>query len=114
MEIAPGIHRMLAPLGERFNAIYLFRGSTASLVVDTGLAADPEGTVAPYVASIGLDPAAVRYVINTHGDFDHTGGNGPMRRLFPGAILMCGEEDRSLVESVERMITDRYGACQEV
>lgn len=109
MEIAPGIHRIVAPLGERFNAIYLFRGSDASLIVDTGLAPDPEGTVAPYLAGIGLDPAQVRYVVNTHGDFDHMGGNAAARRLFASALFMCGEEDRSLVESVERMIAERYG-----
>ena len=109
MEITPGIHRIVAPLGERFNAIYLFRGTRASLIVDTGLVADPAGSIAPYASAIGLQPSDVRYIVNTHGDFDHMGGNAAMRALFPEALLMCGEEDRALVEDVDRMIAERYG-----
>jgi glyoxylase-like metal-dependent hydrolase (beta-lactamase superfamily II) len=109
MEVAPGIHRLVAPLGDRINAIHLFVGTDAALVVDTGLEADPAGTIAPYLDRIGLDPARIRYVVNTHGDFDHMGGNASIRRLAGRALLMCGEADRPLVEDVERMIAERYG-----
>jgi glyoxylase-like metal-dependent hydrolase (beta-lactamase superfamily II) len=109
MEIAPGIHRIIAPLGERFNAIYLFIGSQAALIVDTGLHPDPRATIVPYLDAIELDRSRVRYIVNTHGDFDHMGGNAAIHELLPDALLMCGEEDRLLVEDVERMIAERYG-----
>jgi len=109
MEIAPGIHRIVAPLGDRFNAIYLFAGPESALIVDTGLDGDPDAIIAPYLAGIGFDPARIRFVLNTHGDYDHTGGNASMRRLSGNALLICGEADRALVEDLERMISDRYG-----
>ncbi len=109
MEIAPGVHRIIAPLGERFNAIHLFVGSQAALIVDTGLHPDPDAIIIPYLDAIELDRSRIRYIVNTHGDFDHMGGNAAIRELLPDALLMCGQEDQLLVEDVERMITQRYG-----
>ena len=109
MEVAPGIHRIVAPLGERFNALYLLLGDRAGLLVDTGLAPDPQGTLLPYLEKAGIAPERIRYVVNTHSDFDHTGGNRAIREAIPDALLMCGELDRPMVEDLERMIGRRYG-----
>lgn len=109
MEIAPGVHQIVAPLGERSNALYLYVGSQAALLVDTGLDADPVGTLVPYLRSIAIDADAITWVVNTHGDFDHMGGNASLRALAPNARFMCGAGDRQIVEDVERMIADRYG-----
>lgn len=37
MEIAPRIHRIEAPLGDRFVCMYLFVGTESALLLDTGL-----------------------------------------------------------------------------
>lgn len=109
MEIAPGIHRIVAPLGERFNALYLLLGERAGLLVDTGLAPDPAGTLLPYLEGAGIAPERIRYVLNTHSDFDHTGGNRSIREAIPSALLLCGELDRPMIEDLEGMIGRRYG-----
>lgn len=109
MEIAQGIHRIEAPLGDRFNALYLLVGSEASMLVDTGLAPDAEGTLLPYLERIGHAPERIRYALNTHSDFDHMGGNGALRKAIPSVVLMCGELDRPMIEDLERMIERRYG-----
>ena len=37
MELAPGIHRIEAPLGERFVAVYLLVENGDALLIDTGM-----------------------------------------------------------------------------
>ena len=84
MEIAQGIHRIEAPLGERFNALYLLVGSEASLLIDTGLAAGHRGHAAAVsgIHRITL-PSASATRVNTHSDFDHMGGNAALRASRP-------------------------------
>ena len=82
MEIAHGIHRIEAPLGERFIAIYLLIGDRASLLVDTGIASSIADAVLPYMASQGIAPEKIRYVVSTHCDFDHVGGTPQLGQPF--------------------------------
>jgi glyoxylase-like metal-dependent hydrolase (beta-lactamase superfamily II) len=110
MEIAPGIHRIEAPLGDRFVAMYLLVGTERTLLIDTGLASMPAAHIVPYMHDAGLNPADLSYVLTSHIDFDHTGGNAAVRRLAPKAVFMCHELDRPLIEDVEAMIAGRYSA----
>jgi len=109
VEILPGIHRIEAPLGERYVALYLIVGDDASLLVDTGLDESIRSSLIPYMESIGHPSDRVRYVVNTHADFDHVGGNEAVRGLCPDALLLCGAKDRAQIEDIEVMIDDRYG-----
>ena len=59
MELRPGLHRIQAPLGERFIAMYLLTGPDGALLFDTGVADSVPGTLAPYLRKIGFDPAEV-------------------------------------------------------
>jgi len=109
MEVAQGIHRIVTPMGERINCCYLLKGERATLLVDTGLAGTPEADIAPALAAIGVRWTDVDYVLNTHADMDHTGGNGAIRRLAPDARLIAHALDRAMIEDLERMIDRRYG-----
>lgn len=109
MEIAPGIHRIEAPLGDRFVCLYLLVGAEAMLLIDTGLTHMPQEILLPYMTQAGLDPRQIRYILTSHIDFDHTGGNRAALELAPQALLMCHELDRPQVEDVEAMIAQRYG-----
>jgi len=53
MEVAPGIHRIQTPFGDRFVCLYLLVGSEAALLVDTGVDATPGEYLAPYLDEIG-------------------------------------------------------------
>jgi len=108
MEIAEGIHRIETPLGERVNCAYLFRGTGAALLFDTAIAPAVTAHVVPYLNHTGLDPAQIRYVINSHCDWDHHGGNGAVRDLAPAAALCCHELDRPLIEDVDLLFASRY------
>jgi glyoxylase-like metal-dependent hydrolase (beta-lactamase superfamily II) len=113
MEIAPRIHRIEAPLGDRFVCMYLLVGEEGALLLDTGLDAMPEQYLVPYLDTIGIGPEKIRYVLNSHADFDHTAGNASVRALCPQAIFMCHALDRHMVEDVEAMIALRYSEYEQ-
>jgi len=108
MEVAPRIHRIEAPFGERFVCMFLLVGETHTLLVDTGIDSMPGEYLVPYLDKIGLDVGKIRYVLNTHADFDHTAGNGSVRELCPDALFMCHALDQAMTEDIECMIEQRY------
>ena len=58
---------------------------------------------------VGLDPADIRYVINTHGHFDHAGGSAFLQHVY-GAKVVMAEEDWAL--AAEPPGSARYYAPQ--
>ena len=60
MEVAPGIHRIQTPFGDRFVCLYLLVGSEAALLLDTGVDATPGEYVAPYLAETGSPMVRMR------------------------------------------------------
>ena len=109
MELRPGLPRIPAPLGERFVALYLFVGAESALLVDTGIRESITDTLLPYLDSAGIDPGIVRWAVNTHCDFDHTGGNGALKVALPHVRIMAHRLDQGLTEDVQRLIDERYG-----
>lgn len=109
MQLRPGIHRIVAPLGERFIAMYLLTGPDGALLFDTGVADSVPGTLLPYLDEIGFDPTDIRWVISSHCDFDHTGGNAALAAVAPHAEFLAGRADVPMTEDVELLISGRYG-----
>ena len=44
------------------------------------------------IRQLGFDPADIKYVINTHGHFDHAGGSAHFQKYY-GAQIVMNEED---------------------
>ena len=113
MEIRPGLHRVQAPLGERFVALYLLVGHDAALLVDTGVRESITETLLPYLDAEGIPREKLRWAINTHCDFDHTGGNGALKTAIPSVQILVHDLDAELVENVDRLIDVRYGEFRD-
>lgn len=109
MEVAPGIHRIESDLGPRFMCQYLFAGDDRTLLFDTGLAATPADVIASYLQGAGLSLEQIDYVVTSHADVDHCGGNRSIKELVPEASLMCHELDRAWVESNTAIMAENYG-----
>ena len=62
MEVAPGIHRIEAPLGDRFVAMHLLIGDECALLFDTGMDRTPYDYMLPYLDQIGV-PAETLVVV---------------------------------------------------
>lgn len=109
MQVAPGIHRIEAPLGERFVALHLLVGDECALLIDTGMDNMPRDYILPYLDQIGVPAGQVRYVLTSHADFDHSAGNASMKEIAPQALFLCHALDQPMIEDVEVLIRDRYG-----
>jgi glyoxylase-like metal-dependent hydrolase (beta-lactamase superfamily II) len=110
MEVAPRIHRIEWPFDERIVCSYLFVGDERMLLVDTGIDRTPNEAIVPYLAASDVGLSRLSYVLISHADLDHMGGNAALKELAPNALFLCHEFDRAMVESTERLIRDRYGA----
>lgn len=104
-EVAPGVHRLVAPLGDRYVCLFLVAGTETAAIIDTGVADSPNAVLAPALAALEV---AVSHIVVTHADVDHSGGLAAARALAPRALAVSHELDRPLVDSVERMIDERY------
>jgi glyoxylase-like metal-dependent hydrolase (beta-lactamase superfamily II) len=102
-EVAPGIHRIESVLGPRPFCQYLLRDERA-LLVDTGVSATPEGSHPP-----ALDGLAPDFVLISHADVDHFGGNSAIREAAPDAVFCAHVADISWIEDRERILRERYG-----
>lgn len=109
MQIAPGIHSIEAPLGDRFVRTFALVGDQAVLLIDSGLDDTPANYILPYLQSIGVTPSQINYVLISHADLDHSGGNASLKAAAPQARFFCHELDRRQIEDVEALINERYG-----
>lgn len=74
----------------RGNALYLLEGTEKALLIDTGYG---EGDLTEIIESITSLPVIV---VDTHGHFDHTGGNGFFEEVWMGE---GGQNDALAAES---------------
>jgi glyoxylase-like metal-dependent hydrolase (beta-lactamase superfamily II) len=95
-KIAPGVAVLFGAGGN----IGLSYGDDGNIIVDDQFAPLTD-KIAAAVAT--LDPDPVRFVINTHWHFDHTGGNENFGRR--GAVIMAHDNVRA------RMSTDQFLAA---
>jgi glyoxylase-like metal-dependent hydrolase (beta-lactamase superfamily II) len=112
-EVAPDIYRIEFPFADRIASVYVLAGASSTLVVDTGVDATPSDHLVPALEALGIAPERVRFVLATHADLDHHGGHGAMREFVPGAVFLCHEADRVMIEDPERLFTDRYDGFRD-
>jgi glyoxylase-like metal-dependent hydrolase (beta-lactamase superfamily II) len=108
-EVDSGLYRLEAPLGDRIVCCYLLRGSEYALLVDSGVSTTPAEVLVPALTEMGIDLGDIGYVVSTHADVDHVGGNAPLREIAPHARFICHRADKRIIEDIELMISDRYG-----
>jgi glyoxylase-like metal-dependent hydrolase (beta-lactamase superfamily II) len=79
------------------------------LLVDTGIATTPQDVILPWFEQHRLEIADLDYVLISHADVDHCGGNSAIREAAPNAVFMAGAQDVQWIENRSRMIAERYG-----
>lgn len=109
-ELFAGAYLLQGLVGGRPLRLPLLVGTERALLVDTGCAGDVEGFILPALRQLGVGPDKLGFVLNTHCDLDHTGGNRGLKEFAPRALLCCGDADREQIEDPQVMFARRYDA----
>jgi glyoxylase-like metal-dependent hydrolase (beta-lactamase superfamily II) len=112
-KIFPGVFMLEGEIGGRPLQIMYLQGDEASLLLDTGCGHDPEKFIVPQMREAGGDPGSLRWILNSHPDLDHVGGNYAMKQFAPQAILACGDADRASCVSLEGLMKFRYDVYRQ-
>ncbi len=103
VEVAPGITRIESILGPRPFSQYLLRDER-SMLVDTGVKETPADVILP-----ALDGAVVDFVLVSHADVDHFGGNAAIHEAMPEALFFASRLDTPWIEDADLIMRERYG-----
>lgn len=109
-----GVYLLNMRVGSRPLQLPLLVGRDGAMLLDTGCAHHVEDDILPAMKSIGVKPADLRWIINTHCDSDHQGGNHAMKKQAPGAMLCCGTADQAQIESPDAIYSQRYDMCRQL
>jgi len=112
MELYDRAYQIQSLFGGRNLFQYLLAGRN-TVLVDTGVAETPEKVIFPYMERLGLGPDKLTFVVTTHADLDHQGGNDAIKVASPRTLLTCGEADRELVEDPRQLYDRRYNFLRE-
>jgi metallo-beta-lactamase class B len=77
-------------------AVYIIKTSQGLTLMDTALP-ESTGMIKDSMTKLGFKVADIKYILNSHAHFDHTGGFAEMKK-DSGAQMVAGERDKPLLE----------------
>jgi metallo-beta-lactamase class B len=83
----------LGYVGSAFVGVWVLRTSAGLILFDSGEStAEVQTHILPGLRQLGLDPAAIRFVVVTHGHWDHYGGAKYLQETYGSRIAMSAED----------------------
>jgi metallo-beta-lactamase class B len=89
-------------VGTKFHSSWALTTSDGIILVDTLYEYASEEAIVGGLKKLGLDPAAVKYVIISHAHGDHVGGAKLMQDRFHSRIVMGAPDWESIEKSVNQ------------
>ncbi len=101
MPSEPRIVPVPCPFGTAGGTVYVYYiDAPQPALVDTGVAASPHNTIEPALNAVGLSLKNVKWILATHGHWDHIGGAHAARSMAASDVqLAMHENDRELLRS---------------
>jgi metallo-beta-lactamase class B len=85
-------------VGNEFVGVVVLRTSAGLILFDSSSSADEaEHQLVPGLLKLGLNPKEIKYVVVTHGHWDHFGGAAYLQKTY-GARIALGAADWDLIE----------------
>ena len=89
-------------VGTKFHSAWALTSSDGIILIDTLYEYASEEAIVGGLKKLGLDPAAVKYVIISHAHGDHVGGAKLMQERFGARIVMGGPDWDAIEKSVNQ------------
>ncbi|MDF0546018.1 MBL fold metallo-hydrolase [Sphingobium sp. H39-3-25] len=96
-------------VGNGFVGVFVLRTSEGLILFDASQSeAEARDHLVPGLQKLGLDPATIRYVVVTHGHYDHFGGAAWLQKSY-GARVALSAADWTLIENTPADAIERSG-----
>lgn len=113
IELAPGVHRVETVEDDKLHGYHVLEGPSGPVIVDPGYINAPTEVYQPFLEDHGWSLSYVGYALVTHSDADHFGGNHELRQHNPGVVIAGHAADVPLMESVDRIMDERYSQFED-
>jgi len=103
--IADDLYLVKHPFADGFVGVTVVLGKHKIGLVDTGFEGTPVNYIFPFLRELGRRPEEINFVVNTHRDGDHVGGNRAIKKKTKAKIAIH-EFDAEIVETVDFKLKD--------
>jgi glyoxylase-like metal-dependent hydrolase (beta-lactamase superfamily II) len=110
IQLFDSVYLLDGTVGKRPIYLPLLVGEQGCLLLDTGCSYHVDALIIPALDQLQIRPDQLRYIVNTHPDSDHVGGNAGMKHWSPKAIVSCGDADRFQIDDPSTLFATRYDA----
>lgn len=106
MFMHPKVTEIVSPFPMGQVVLYLLRGKQNALI-DTGSVNTPNADILPVLNKLGMKFSDIDIVLNTHGHFDHTGGDSVFKAA--GAKIYIHPKEASQINDRKTHVKEFYG-----
>lgn len=92
-------------VGDKKVCSHLIDTGDGLILFDTGFGGSSTPLLLDSIAALGFDVKDIRYIIHSHGHFDHFGSGNLLRERSGATVCMSAEDTRLLRERPDRSLT---------
>jgi metallo-beta-lactamase class B len=93
----------LAIIGTGWVKAFVLKTSAGLVVIDTmNNPDDAVKIIIPGMKKLGIDPTQIKYILLTHGHFDHFGGASTLKAQAPGSQVLMSAVDAAFMAATAR------------